>query len=73
MVIISQKTVYNMRKAINDKLSRLLFRSFDSKTHGEILSRVINDVDNVSELCSSITQLISAVTTLVGSVITCCQ
>ncbi|NLA06691.1 MAG: ABC transporter ATP-binding protein, partial [Firmicutes bacterium] len=70
MVGISQKTVYNMRKAINEKLSRLPLSFFDSKTHGEILSRVINDVDNVSStLQQSITQMISAVVTLVGSVI----
>jgi ATP-binding cassette subfamily B multidrug efflux pump len=70
MVNISQKTVYNMRKAINDKLSRLPLSFFDSKTHGEILSRVINDVDNVSgTLQQSITQMISAVVTLVGSVV----
>jgi ATP-binding cassette subfamily B protein len=70
MVNISQKTVYNMRKAINDKLSRLPLSFFDSKTHGEILSRVVNDVDNVSgTLQQSITQLISAVVTLVGSII----
>ena len=70
MVNISQKTVYNMRKAINDKLSRLPLSFFDSKTHGEILSRVINDVDNVSgTLQQSITQLISAAVALVGSVV----
>lgn len=70
MVNISQKTVYEMRKAINDKLSRLPLSFFDSKTHGEILSRVVNDVDNVSgTLQQSITQMISAVVTLFGSVI----
>ena len=70
MVNVSQRTVYNMRKAVNDKLSRLPLSFFDSKTHGEILSRVVNDVDNVSgTLQQSITQMISAVVTLVGSVV----
>lgn len=70
MVNVSQKTIYNMRKAVNDKLSRLPLSFFDSKTHGEILSRVINDVDNVSgTLQQSIVQIISAFIALVGSIV----
>jgi ATP-binding cassette subfamily B multidrug efflux pump len=70
MIKVSQETVYNMRKEINEKLSRLPLSFFDSRTHGEILSRAVNDVDNISNtLQQSITQLISAVVTLIGSII----
>ncbi|WP_129723472.1 ABC transporter ATP-binding protein [Xylanivirga thermophila] len=67
MAGISQKLVYELRKEVNLKLSRLPLKFFDSKTTGEILSRVTNDVDNISAtLQQSITQLISAAITLVG-------
>ncbi|MBE3091761.1 MAG: ABC transporter ATP-binding protein [Candidatus Atribacteria bacterium] len=70
MVGIAQKTVYDMRKDINSKLSRLPLKYFDGRTHGEILSRVTNDIDTVSStLQQSITQLITAVVTLVGIVV----
>lgn len=70
MAGISQKIVYVLRKDVNDKLSRLPLKFFDSHTTGEILSRVTNDVDNISStLQQSITQLISAVVTLVGIII----
>jgi len=70
MVGVAQKTVFDMRRDINDKLSRLPLKFFDSRTHGEILSRVTNDVDNVSNtLQQSITQLITAIITLLGVVI----
>ncbi len=63
----SQKMVYDLRKEVNEKLSRLPLRYFDSNTTGDILSRVINDVDTISNtLQQSITQLISAIVTLVG-------
>ncbi len=67
MVDVTQKTVYDMRKEISDKLTRLPLRYFDSKTHGEILSRVTNDIDTVSNtLQQSITQLITSIVSLVG-------
>ena len=70
MVGIAQKTVYDMRKDINSKLSRLPLKYFDGKTHGEILSRVTNDIDTISNtLQQSITQLITAIITLVGTVV----
>ena len=70
MVGIAQKTVYDMRKDINSKLSRLPLKYFDGKTHGEILSRVTNDIDTISNtLQQSITQLITAIVTLVGIVV----
>lgn len=67
MAGVAQSTVYQMRKDVNAKLSRLPLKYFDSRTHGEILSRVTNDVDNVSStLPQSLTQLITASVTLVG-------
>ncbi|MDI6704908.1 MAG: ABC transporter ATP-binding protein [Bacillota bacterium] len=69
MAGVAQKTVFDMRKDINDKLSRLPLKFYDSHTHGEILSRVTNDVDNISNtLQQSITQLITSIITLVGVV-----
>ncbi|MEW9094925.1 MAG: ABC transporter ATP-binding protein [Clostridiaceae bacterium] len=70
MAGVAQKTVLNMRKDVNEKLSRLPLKFFDSHTHGEILSRVTNDVDNISStLQQSITQLITSVITIVGIII----
>lgn len=70
MATIAQKTVYVMRKDIDDKLSRLPLKFFDTHTHGEILSRVTNDVDNISNtLHQSVTQLITAVITFIGVII----
>lgn len=70
MASVTQNTVYDLRKDINGKLSRLPLKYFDSRTHGEILSRVTNDIDNISgTLQQSITQLITSVLTLVGVII----
>lgn len=70
MASIAQKTVFDMRKDVNGKLSRLPLKFFDSRTHGEVLSRVTNDIDNISNtLQQSITQLITAIITFVGVVI----
>ena len=70
MAEVPQSTVYEMRRQIKSKLSRLPLKYFDARTHGEILSRVTNDVDTVSRsLQQSMTQLISALVTLVGVVV----
>ncbi len=70
MAGVAQKTVYNMRKEVNEKLSRLPLKFFDARTHGEILSRVINDFDNISAtLQQSLTQLVTALVTIVGVVV----
>ena len=70
MAGVAQKTVYAMRKEVDEKLSRLPLRFFDARTHGEILSRVTNDFDNISStLQQSLTQLITALVTLAGVVI----
>ncbi|MBG9795047.1 ABC transporter [Paenibacillus dendritiformis] len=70
MAGVAQNIVYEMRKQVNDKLSRLPLKYFDARTHGEILSRVTNDVDNISStLQQSLTQLITSIVTLVGVVV----
>lgn len=70
MAGVAQKTVYDMRNDINRKLARLPLKYFDGRTHGEILSRVTNDVDMISmTLQQSITQLITSVVTLIGTIV----
>lgn len=70
MAGVTQRTVYNMRQEIKAKLSRLPLKYYDSRTHGEILSRVINDVDTISStLQQSLTQLITSAVTLLGIVV----
>ena len=67
MAGVAQKTVYTMRRDVNEKLSRLPLSFYDARTHGEILSRVTNDVDNIANtLQQSLTQIISSVVTMVG-------
>lgn len=64
MAHVSQKTMYNLRKDVDEKLSRLPLSYFDSQTFGEVLSRVTNDVDTISNsLQQSLTQVISSVIT----------
>jgi ATP-binding cassette subfamily B protein len=70
MAGVSQKIVFAMRRDVNDKLSRLPLKFFDSRTHGEIMSRVTNDIDNISTtLQQSLTQLITSVCTIIGILI----
>ncbi|MFC7392923.1 ABC transporter ATP-binding protein [Scopulibacillus cellulosilyticus] len=70
MAGVAQKIVYDLRNRVNDKLSRLPLKFFDSKTHGEILSRVVNDVDNISNtLQQSLTQLMTSVITFIGIIV----
>lgn len=70
MAGVAQKTVYNMRKEVDEKLSRLPLKFFDARAHGEILSRVTNDFDNISTtLQQSLTQLITSIVTLIGVVV----
>lgn len=70
MAGVAQQTVYDMRQDINGKLTRLPLRFFDARTHGDILSRVTNDIDNIATtLQQSLTQLITSVVTLVGVLI----
>ncbi|HEY4033204.1 MAG TPA: ABC transporter ATP-binding protein [Ktedonobacteraceae bacterium] len=70
MAGVAQKTVYWLRREVDEKLSRLPLKFFDSRTHGEILSRAVNDMDNLSTtLQQSITQLITSVITLLGVIV----
>lgn len=70
MAGVAQKTVYNMRKEVDGKLSLLPLKFFDARTHGEILSRVTNDFDNISTtLQQSLTQLITSIVTIIGVVV----
>ena len=67
MTGISNDVTYNLRKDISKKINRLPMNYFESRTNGEILSRVTNDVDTLQmSLNQSITQLITSVTTLIG-------
>ena len=67
---ISQKITYNLRKELSEKMNRLPMKYFDSKTHGEVLSSVTNDIDTLNQsLNQSMTQLITSVTTMVGVLI----
>ncbi len=67
MIDVSQNMVYDMRQQIDQKLKRLPIKYFDSHSRGDILSRVANDVENISmTLQMSLTQIISAVITLVS-------
>lgn len=67
MSSVSQNTVYKMRNAVKDKLDNLPLKYFDQRTHGEILSRVTNDMDNIATtLQQSLTQLIMSIVTVVG-------
>lgn len=64
---ISNDVTYNMRKDISKKINRIPLKYFESRTHGEVLSRVTNDVDTLQQsLNQSLTQLITSVTTLIG-------
>jgi len=67
---IAQTTVYSMRKDLFDKISHLPISYTDTHAHGDIMSRMTNDVDNISmTISSSITSLISAVLTLIGALV----
>lgn len=67
MSFVSQRITYQFRKDISDKIHKLPLRYFDQRTHGEVLSRVTNDVDTVSQtLNQSLTQIITSLTMIIG-------
>lgn len=67
---ISQKVSYNLRKEISEKINKLPLNYFDKKTHGEVLSRVTNDVDAISQNLNQIlSQMITSITTIIGVLI----
>lgn len=64
---VSQKVSFKLRRQISEKINKLPLRYYDSQSFGDILSRITNDVDTVSQsLSQSITQLISSITTVIG-------
>ena len=70
MTGISQKISYRLRKDISEKIGRMPMSYFESRTYGEVLSRITNDVDTLgTTLNQSITQIITSVATLVGTLI----
>lgn len=70
MTGITQKLTYKFRKELSEKIDRMPMNYFDTRTHGEILSRITNDVDTLSQsLNQSATQLITSVTTIIGVLI----
>jgi ATP-binding cassette subfamily B protein len=64
---VSMEVTYKLRKNISEKMSKVPLNYYDTRTHGEVLSRVTNDVDMVSQtLNQSLTQIITSVTSIVG-------
>ncbi len=64
---VSMEVTYNLRKEIDQKISRLPLKYYDTTTHGEVLSRITNDVDTISQtLNQSLSQIITSVTTVIG-------
>ena len=67
---VAQNVSYNLRKEISEKVNRLPLKYFDTRTHGEVLSRVTNDIDTVSQsLNQSMSQIITSATTIIGVLI----
>ena len=70
MTCVSQKLTYRLRKEISEKINRMPMNYFDTRTHGEVLSRVTNDIDTLSQsLNQSATQIITSFTTIIGVLI----
>lgn len=67
---VSQKVSYKLRKEISEKINLMPLKYFDTKTHGEVLSRITNDIDTMSQSLNQImTQFITSITTLIGVII----
>ncbi len=67
MTTITQKLCYRLRKDISEKINRMPMKYFESRTYGEVLSRITNDVDTLGQgLNQSITTIITSITTLIG-------
>jgi ATP-binding cassette subfamily B protein len=70
MTNVSQKITYQFRKDISQKINRMPLKYFDTRTYGEILSRVTNDVDTVSQtLNQGLSQIVTSVTMIIGILI----
>ena len=67
MTGITQKICYRMRKEITEKINRMPMKYFESRTYGEVLSRITNDVDTLGMgLNQSVTQIITSTATIIG-------
>lgn len=67
MVGVAQRTVHQLRQEVDEKLARLPLTFFDAHTHGEVLSRAVNDMDNLSNtLQQSVTQVITSAVSVIG-------
>lgn len=70
MTGITQKICYRLRKELSEKINRMPMRYFESRTYGEVLSRITNDIDTMGQgLSQSVTTIITSVATLVGVLI----
>ena len=70
MLNIAQQAVKDMRKDLFDKIQKLPIKYFDTHPHGELMSRIVNDIDNISiALNTSVNQIISGALTLIGTLI----
>lgn len=70
MTAVTQKTCYRMRKEISEKINRMPMKYFESRTYGEVLSRITNDVDTLGVgLNQSVTQIITSVATIIGVIV----
>ena len=70
MTGVTQKVCYRMRRDISEKINRMPMKYFESRTYGEVLSRITNDVDTLGMgLNQSITQIITSVCTIIGVMI----
>ena len=70
MAYIANKVTYRLRSEVDEKLSKLPLKYYDKNTHGEILSKVTNDIDNINTtLQQSLVQIIQAVLTIIGIIV----
>ena len=70
MAGVSQRVVYRIRRQVEEKLGRLPLRYYDTQTHGEIMSRAVNDMDNISNtLQQSLAQFVTSLVTVIGVIV----
>jgi ATP-binding cassette subfamily B protein len=64
---VSMEVTYNLRKSISEKMNKIPLNYYDTRIHGEVLSRITNDIDLVSQTLNQVlTQIITSVTTIIG-------
>ena len=67
MTDVSQKAIYNLRKKLVEKIGKLPIKYFDKTTHGDVLSRITNDIDTLGQsLNQGLTQVVTAICTIIG-------